>query len=95
MKVNDKSIYILCHANCDDGFGAVEKGEVSARPVFDFGVSEPSRQPEGILTQDAARPSGQPSSQGLVGGRTPSDASPSTLAVDEQLTQNQEGMFYE
>jgi transketolase len=23
------------------------------------------------------------------------DASPSTLAVDEQLTQNQEGMFYE
>jgi alcohol dehydrogenase, propanol-preferring len=47
----------------NEDFEAVEKGEVSARLVFDFGVSEPSRQPEGVLTQEAEQPSEQPTGE--------------------------------
>jgi alcohol dehydrogenase, propanol-preferring len=44
----------------NEDFEAVEKGEVSARLVFDFGVGEPTRQTEGVLTGEAERPSAQP-----------------------------------
>ena len=39
----------------NEDFEAVEKGEVSARLVFDFGVGEPTRQTEGVLTGEAER----------------------------------------
>lgn len=38
----------------------VEKGQVDARLVFDFGVTRPSRQPEGVFTGEAESPSAQP-----------------------------------
>jgi alcohol dehydrogenase, propanol-preferring len=41
----------------------VEEGKVDARVVFDMGVEKPSRQPEGILTQEAERPSEQPTGE--------------------------------
>jgi propanol-preferring alcohol dehydrogenase len=41
----------------------VEEGEVSARLVFDMGVQEPARQPEGVLTQEAEQPSEQPTGE--------------------------------
>jgi hypothetical protein len=44
----------------NEDFEAVEKGEVTAHLVFDFGVRETIRQPEGILADEAAGPSGQP-----------------------------------
>lgn len=44
----------------NEDFKAVEEGRVDARLVFDFGVEQPARQPEGVLTQEAERPSEQP-----------------------------------
>jgi propanol-preferring alcohol dehydrogenase len=41
----------------------VEEGKVDARVVFDMGVEEPSRRPEGILTQEAEQPSEQPTGE--------------------------------
>lgn len=41
-------------------FKEVESGKVSARLVFDMGVSEPARQSETVLTQEAESPGEQP-----------------------------------
>lgn len=48
----------------------VESGEVDARLVFDMGVREPAREPEGVLTEERQRPSGQPTGE-AVGGKGP------------------------
>jgi alcohol dehydrogenase, propanol-preferring len=47
----------------NEAIGEVEEGKVDARLVFDMGVEEPSRQSKGVLTQEAARPSGQPTGE--------------------------------
>jgi propanol-preferring alcohol dehydrogenase len=44
----------------NEDFQAVEEGKVGARLVYDFGVGEPSRKPEGVLTGEAEIPSAQP-----------------------------------
>lgn len=49
----------------NEDFAAVESGEVGARLVFDFGVREPSRRKEGVLTGESKGPSEQPT--GAVG----------------------------
>jgi alcohol dehydrogenase, propanol-preferring len=47
----------------NDAIEEVEEGEVDARVVFDMGVEEPARQPEDVLTQEAEKPSGQPTGE--------------------------------
>jgi alcohol dehydrogenase, propanol-preferring len=47
----------------NEAIDEVESGEVDARLVFDMGVEEPARHPEGILTQEAERPSEQPTGE--------------------------------
>jgi peptidyl-tRNA hydrolase len=41
----------------------VEEGKVDARIVFDMGVENPARQPEGVLTQEAEQPTEQPTGE--------------------------------
>jgi alcohol dehydrogenase, propanol-preferring len=41
----------------------VKEGKVDARVVFDMGVEESARKPEGVLTQEAERPSEQPTGE--------------------------------
>jgi alcohol dehydrogenase, propanol-preferring len=47
----------------NEAIDEVESGEVDARLVFDMGVEEPARHPEGILTQEPERPSEQPTGE--------------------------------
>lgn len=44
----------------NEDFKAVEEGKVSARLVFDFGVSQPSKQKAGVLTGESESPGEQP-----------------------------------
>lgn len=44
----------------NEDFRAVEEGRVGARLVYDFGVGEPSREPAGVLTEEAEEPGVQP-----------------------------------
>jgi len=47
----------------NEDFEAVEKGEVDARLVFDFGVGEPSVSSGEVLTGEAREPSAQPTGE--------------------------------
>jgi propanol-preferring alcohol dehydrogenase len=49
--------------NVNEAIEEVEEGKVDARLVFDMGVKEPARQPEGVLTQEAEEPSEQPTGE--------------------------------
>jgi alcohol dehydrogenase, propanol-preferring len=44
----------------NEAIGEIERGEVSARLVFDLGAGEPTGQPAGVLTREAEAPSEQP-----------------------------------
>lgn len=44
----------------NEDFKAVEEGKVSARLVFDFGVTQPSKQKAGVLTGESESPGEQP-----------------------------------
>lgn len=47
-------------ASVNDAIEEVERGEVDARLVFDFGVGEPAKQAAGVLTEERERPTEQP-----------------------------------
>jgi alcohol dehydrogenase, propanol-preferring len=44
----------------NEAFGGVENGTMNARLVFNFGAGQPTKQREGILTEERERPSEQP-----------------------------------
>ena len=44
----------------NEAFGEVENGTMDARLVFNFGAGQPTKQREGILTEERERPSEQP-----------------------------------
>nr|WP_207956932.1 zinc-dependent alcohol dehydrogenase [Rubrobacter tropicus] len=59
-------------ASVNDAIGEVERGEVDARLVFDFGVGEPAKQTAGVFTEERKRPTEQPTGEaGEHGGPLP------------------------
>ena len=50
-------------ASVNDAISEVEKGEVDARLVFDFGAGTPTQQAERVLTEEREKPSEQPTGE--------------------------------